>query len=189
VPWFRVRSTSNPEYHFGSVAGRHVVLLFLGSAASPLSQGVLQQLLARSELFDDRRVSLFPVSIDPRDEALGRLTERLPGVRIFWDFDTSVSRTFGVAERTEAQAGSAAFLTCALLLDPSLRVMRWFLPESEERNFAPRLIHTLEHLPWPLEGPAQPQAPVLILPRVFEPDFCRHLIKVFESHGGRTRAT
>ncbi|MFM8769500.1 MAG: 2OG-Fe(II) oxygenase, partial [Rubrivivax sp.] len=31
---------------------------------------------------------------------------------------------------------------------------------------------------------AQPQAPVLILPRVFEPDFCRLLIKVFESQGG-----
>lgn len=31
---------------------------------------------------------------------------------------------------------------------------------------------------------AVPQAPVLLIPRVFDPGFCRHLISLFEANGG-----
>ena len=31
---------------------------------------------------------------------------------------------------------------------------------------------------------AERRAPVLVLPRVFETDFCRHLIGLYRTHGG-----
>jgi peroxiredoxin len=184
VPWFVVRSTSNPEYHFGSVAGRYVVLLFLGSAGSDLSTRVYSQLITQRTLFDDKRISLFPVSVDARDESEGRLKEQLPGIRVLWDFDSAVSRQFGVAASNAKVPEQLSVLPCALLLDPALRVVRWFLPDAAQPDFSSSLLWTLTELPWPLEGPAQQQAPVLILPRIFEPGFCRHLIDLYGQHGG-----
>jgi predicted 2-oxoglutarate/Fe(II)-dependent dioxygenase YbiX len=184
VPWFVARSSSNPEYHFGSVAGRHIVLLFLGSMNSPLSSHIYREVLARSDLFDDKRVSLFPVSIDPADEARGSLRERIPGIRIFWDFEAKVSTQFGVATRPVSTTAQANFVACALLLDPTLRVIKWFTPSTAEPNFARNLLRTLEGLPWPIQGQASTQAPILMLERVFEPDFCRRLMGVYEERGG-----
>lgn len=187
VPWFVVRGSTNPEYHFGSVAGRHVVLLFLGSAGQPYGAQVLSKLLARRELFDDERASLFVVSVDPQDEARARLREMLPGVRVFWDFDAAVSRRIGVAQVADAAAGRVDYRVSAVLLDPSLRVMQWFVrgEHEAEGDFAAALVAAVEPLPHPLHGAAQPQAPVLILPRVFEPAFCRELIAYYRAHGGQ----
>lgn len=183
IPSFVVRSTSNPEYHFSSVAGRYVVMLFLGSAGNELSTCLLKRLMANRSLFDDKRISLFPISIDARDESDERLKQYLPGIRVLWDFDAAVSQRFGVAS-TAKEHEPTSFVPCALLLDPALRVVRWFLPEAEKPDFSPTLLQTLEELPWPLEGPAWQQAPVLILPRIFEPELCRHLIDIYERHGG-----
>jgi predicted 2-oxoglutarate/Fe(II)-dependent dioxygenase YbiX/peroxiredoxin len=185
VPWFTVRSSSNPEYHFGSVAGRHIVLLFLGSAATPAAAAIHADLLARRDLFDDIRISLFATTIDPQDEAQGRLRESLPGWRIFWDLDAALSERFGVAARVAGAPGQASVMPAALVLDPTLRVMRWFVGTRDAPNFAGALIDFLAALPPPLQGVAQSQAPVLILPRVFEPALCRELIDHYERKGGQ----
>ncbi|MEP7301152.1 MAG: 2OG-Fe(II) oxygenase [Caldimonas sp.] len=185
VPWFVARSTSNSEYHFGSVAGRHAVLLFLGSASSPLAAPLYDALLARRELFDDERTSLFVTTIDPRDEGPAGLRQLLPGIRIFWDLDASISARFGVASPELDARGGREFIVAALVLDPSLRVMRWFGGTSARIDFAAELIDWLERLPYPRSGAAQPQAPVLLLPRVFEPELCRELIGYYERTGGK----
>ena len=138
----------------------------------------------RRELFDDERISLFVTTFDPQDAAQPRLREMLPGVRIFWDFDVAVGRQFGVAEPSADQQGRLDFVASAALLDPSLRVVQWFVRNAAEPDFSASLIRVLVGLPWPQHGPAVLQAPVLILPRVFEPEFCRHLIAHFEQHRG-----
>lgn len=183
VPWFTVRSSSNPEYHFGSVAGRHIVLLFLGSSAAPASAAVHAALLARRALFDDVRASLFVVSLDPADEQLGRVAEHLPGVRIFWDLDGALSRRFGVAQ-PEDGLGQWRFTTAAVLLDPSLRVVRWYVSTKEVADFSAALLGDVDALPMPRSGPAVMQAPVLILPQVFDAGLCRTLIDHYRQHGG-----
>lgn len=183
VPWFTVRSSSNPEYHFGSVAGRHIVLLFLGSAAAPASAAVHAALLARRELFDDVRASLFVTTMDAADEQHARVAERLPGVRIFWDLDGAVSRRFGVAAPAEGTA-QWRFTTAAVLLDPSLRVMRWYVSQNAAPDFSAALLDDLAALPMPRSGPALMQAPVLILPQVFDAALCRTLIDHYRARGG-----
>jgi predicted 2-oxoglutarate/Fe(II)-dependent dioxygenase YbiX len=184
VPWFTARSSSNPEYHFGTVAGRHIVLLFLGSAGSPNPAAILRDVLAQRQCFDDERASLFILSLDPEDEGLGRVREMLPGVRVFWDDDAALGRRFGVAAADPAVAGRYAFMPAAVVLDPTLRVMRWFTGTAAAPNFAPGLLDFVSALPLPLQGPAQTQAPVIILPRVFEPELCRALIAHYGRSGG-----
>ena len=92
APWFIVRSTSNDRYHFHSVGGRLVVLTFLGSAGHPYAAAVLQGFYARRAAFDDTAACFFAVTCDPADEAQGRVTQLLPGYRVFWDFDQRPGR-------------------------------------------------------------------------------------------------
>lgn len=184
APRFVVRAPDNPEYHFDTVAGRHIVLLFVGSLGESTAAAVHAALLAKRALFDDERASLFITTIDQQDEQQGRLHQALPGVRVFWDLDAAVSRQFGVAVPNEDAPGGMSFTVAAVVLDPMLRVMRWFMGTPDQPNFASGLLDFVAALPAPMDGAATLQAPVLMLPRVFETDFCRLLVAHYERTGG-----
>jgi predicted 2-oxoglutarate/Fe(II)-dependent dioxygenase YbiX/peroxiredoxin len=181
VPMFRApASNGNPAYDFASVAGRYIVLGLLGSARQEVVRRALAAVLAERHLFDDERASLFGVSADPHDETSGVLREALPGIRFFWDRDQAISRQFG-ALRATSDGQPAVYRPFWLVLDPLLRVLAC-LPLTQSG----RMLQLMAGLP-PLEAHAgcRLHAPVLILPRVFEPDFCRELIALYERHGGR----
>jgi predicted 2-oxoglutarate/Fe(II)-dependent dioxygenase YbiX/peroxiredoxin len=178
APWFHARSTSNPRYAFNSVAGRYVVLLFHGIASHPLSQQALAAVAANRSLFDDDRACLFGVSVDPGDEAEGRVVESLPGIRHFFDIDLSISRSFGFVVDEPGKA--PALRPGWVVLDPTLRVVGLFPINAHEDVF--RLVETLP--PPALHAGVEMHAPVLIVPRVFEPELCRYLISLYEQHGG-----
>jgi peroxiredoxin len=191
APWFTAASSANPRYVFSSVAGRYVVLCFLGSAARPEVQAALRAVAEHRALFDDRRAALFGVSLDPEDRSQGRLQQSLPGIRHFWDFDGAVSRLYGALLPPSAQVpdsidgaggGLSTYQPFWLVLDPMLRVLAR-LPLAE----AAAAMRYVAALPPPERhaGVAEVPAPVLVLPRVFEPEFCRHLIGLYERHGGQ----
>src|SRR4051794_18976748 len=77
APWFRQRSTSNPNYVFDTVAGRYVVLCFFGTASDEPGQAALASITANRALFDDIKACCFGVSFDPGDQE--RVREMLPG--------------------------------------------------------------------------------------------------------------
>jgi peroxiredoxin len=179
VPWFKGRATNNPEFEFGAAAGRFIVLCFLGSAGAPPAQRVIQTVVQRARnLFDDRQLSFFGVSIDPKDMEERRVEEMLPGVRYFGDFDRAISRRFGAAGE------GSQYRPFWLVLDPMLRVLA-SIPFDAEGRHAERVLAVLTDLP-PVTRHAglEVHAPVLVLPRVFEPAFCRHLIDLYRQHGG-----
>jgi hypothetical protein len=167
APWFRGATPSNPEFTFDSVAGRYVLLAFLPIEDAARLQA-LKALAARRAMFDDARVSAFAVVRDPQTAAGAR---DMAGLRWVLDLDQAVSRQF---------APDGAPPTW-LLLDPALRVLRSAGLDATEALFS-----YLEALPPPAEhaGVATP-APILIAPRIFEPEFCARLIDVFEQAASR----
>ena len=178
APWFHQSSTSNPNYAFDTTAGRYVVLCFLGSAADEAARAALAALTSHRARFDDVHACAFGVSADPGDR--GRLTESLPGLRFFWDFDLKVSRLYGVVPRDAEPGTRVPMRRTWVVLDPMLRILQIF---PLERHAA--ALDFLAQLPPPPRFAGfEIQAPILILPRVFEPDFCRHLIGLYEQHGG-----
>ena len=185
APWFKQRSTSNPSYVFDTAAGRWIVLCFFGTASDPASRAALAALAANRDLFDDTRASFFGVSVDPRDEAEGRVAESMPGLRFFWDFDGAVARAYGAVPRDATPAkGAVAMRRFWLVLDPTLRVARVF-PFRPDGTEAAELFAWLRGLPAPgAHAGFDVQAPVLILPNVFEAEFCRRLIGLYEAKGG-----
>jgi peroxiredoxin/predicted 2-oxoglutarate/Fe(II)-dependent dioxygenase YbiX len=186
APWFRQRSTSNPDYRFDTVAGRHVVLCFFGSAADPAAQAALRAVQAHRALFDDARACFFGVSVDPADAENGRVQESMPGIRFFWDFDCAVSRLYGaVAADTAGGETAISMRRFWLLLDPALRVVSSipFAPDGSDGKAVFEQLRCLRH-PGRPAAVAEVPVPVLWLPKVFEPGLCRALIAAYEKHGG-----
>jgi peroxiredoxin len=179
APWFTVASTTNPKYHFESVAGRYVLLSFLKSSSNKASQKVLDDLAQYREVFDDEFCCFFGVSIDPEDQRLSCLQEQIPGIRFFWDFEQTVSQQFGVVDQSDT------YHLCTYILDERLRVLTVLPFANQPENHVSQLIAILSKLPEiPPSGTASVQAPILVVPRIFEPELCSALIAYYNQHGG-----
>jgi peroxiredoxin/predicted 2-oxoglutarate/Fe(II)-dependent dioxygenase YbiX len=182
APWFKARSTTNPTYAFDTAAGRYLVLCFFATAGDAEGRAAIEAALARRALFDDRRACFFGVTVDARDE--GRVREAMPGIRFFLDFDGAVSRLYGALPADAKAASPAGVRRQWIVLDPTLRVLAVF-PFTGHDSERADLFDLLERLPPPERFAGfDVQAPVLVLPRVFEPEFCRKLIGLYETHGG-----
>lgn len=170
APWFRQRSTSNPRHVFDTAAGRYIVLGFFATAGDPVGKATVDWLTENRALFDDERITFFGVSVDPQDEASGRVAAMTPGIRHFWDFDGEVSRLYGAAPgNAEPGASGVAYRRMWVVLDPTLRVVA-VLPFTPDGGDRPRLADFLQRLPDPSRfAGVELQAPILYLPNVFEP--------------------
>jgi predicted 2-oxoglutarate/Fe(II)-dependent dioxygenase YbiX len=167
APWFAARTRRRGQFFFHTVAGRPIVLAFLGPLDEPRTAAFLGALRRRRELFDDERLSFFGVCSRPEDERHPQAADSVPGVRFFWDFERRLAALYGVRE------GPYAYV-----LDPALRVLAAF-------EDAQALLALLEALPAPpAPAPAAAQAPVLVLPRIFEPGLCERLVDYYDRRGG-----
>ncbi|HEX8224169.1 MAG TPA: hypothetical protein VF605_10165 [Allosphingosinicella sp.] len=145
--------------------GRYIVLAFLPASASAAEiRGVMAVLAERQALFDDSHICFFGVLGHPR--LIASAKDSPPGIRWFLDPDGDLFRQSGMASGREAGEGGW------IVLDPSLRVMKT----------AP-LARSAEIGRWIAELPAvdghsgtRMTAPVLIVPRVLEPELCTQLI-------------
>lgn len=183
APWFTCRSPSNPRYSFSTVAGRYVVLCFLGSAADADSRTLMQAVQEQRALFDPEHILLFNVSSDPEDEVQGRLADSASGIRVFWDFDHAVARQFGLVVR--GPEGDGPLRKTVYVMDLRLRVLTAIPLQAAAGQCVERLMQVLHSLT-PVGKPrmANSQAPVLVLPRVFSPELCRTLVQTYEQQGG-----
>lgn len=195
-PWLRKRQSAN-QLHCGlddgvlppgldQMAGRYVVLCFYASAGEPSGRAAIDAMLRHRSEFDDERACFFGVSIDSADKAEKRVEDKLPGVRFFWDLHGMLSRLCGALPRERSPAKYRSFW---LVLDPTLHVLAKFLFSDLEDVHA-EVFAYLTRLPYPRDFAGfNIPAPVLILPNVFEPQLCRHLISLYEAKGGTETGT
>lgn len=185
APYFHQRTPSNPRYAFNAAAGRYIAICFIGSASDARSQVALKAVLERTDLFDDEHATIFAVSNDPSDEAESRLANRLPGFRVFWDFDLTISRLYGACPEDADLATLPRTLTRFwVVIDPTMRVIGT-IPFREDGSDVAEFLALVEDLPPPARyAGVELQAPILFLPRVFEPELCHHLIGLYEENGG-----
>jgi len=175
VPWFSAHTHGNPKFAFSSLGGRFVLLLFLPSERAA-ARAVADHLLANEKLFAPGRCVAFAVLRDP--ELFAELPERA-AVRWVLDGSGDISRPYGALAEDGVEA---AFW---LLIDPTLRA----LAHGELTDLPAelgRLSAIIAGLPPPeRHAGIEIHAPVLIVPRVFEPAFCRELIAYYEVRGGK----
>lgn len=176
APWFDAQALEgNPNYAFDAAAGRVILMLLGGSMAWPACARALEVVQSRRAVFDDVNLCFFGVSTDPDDVAGHRIAQQLPGVRWFLDYDRRISSLYGAAE-VEGE-GRMRYSPHFILLDHRLRIAASFPIEEADAAIA-----TAARLA--ASGCETPSAPVLIVPRVFEPDVCRYLVNLYERQGG-----
>ena len=164
APWFAARTPLRPDFQFGSVAGRPVVLSFIGSAGLAPGKAMLDALLAAQAQLD--RARLFIASQDGEDEARGRIVFG-DGAHVFWDTDARIAALYGLAGKNAA--GQPTQMLASFVLDPMLRVIQ-VVPLNDPASHVREILAALG-------TPAAPgPAPALLLPRIFEPEFCRELV-------------
>lgn len=164
VPWFTAPSPSNREFVFDSAAGRYVMMLFAPTEAEA-RVAALRYLSERQAVFDDAHATAMVILRRPEDVAGAR---DVRGIRWLADRSGAISDRYGPEPNWT-------------LLDPTLRVIETAPIDAPEPLFA-----RLAGLPPPGDHAGTTlHAPVLIAPRVFEPEFCRALVELFETDGGR----
>jgi peroxiredoxin/predicted 2-oxoglutarate/Fe(II)-dependent dioxygenase YbiX len=172
APFFAAATDGVERYSLDVVAGRWIVLMFFGTAGQAAPAEGLASALERRELFNGADAAFFGVSVDPADRAQRGLANSDPGVRFFWDFDLAVSRLYGAADEANLRP-------CLFLIDPAFRIAM-SAPIEATGVVLDRLAKELAEAP--AQAAAQ-YAPVLTLPRIFEPELCEALIAYYRAGG------
>jgi predicted 2-oxoglutarate/Fe(II)-dependent dioxygenase YbiX/peroxiredoxin len=178
-PWFRVDSDVNADFQMSSLAGRYVVFSALGT----LGRGptaVAAKALSSAKAFDGWNAALVLMTSDASE--ISQRPALPPGSsRIFYDQGGAIARLLGLVPKERADT----FLPITFILDPRLRVVA-VIPFSSDGSHASMVLQTLAKLaPVEKARTATMQAPILIVPHIFEPEFCKRLIDGYEDNGGQ----
>jgi predicted 2-oxoglutarate/Fe(II)-dependent dioxygenase YbiX/peroxiredoxin len=159
-------------------------MCFHASAADETGKAAIDSIAEHKMMFDDDKLTCFAVSIDPRDREQGLLKESLPGFRVFWDFDGSVSKLYGSVPVDAKRGSQVAARRMWVVIDPALHILGVipFQPDGSDKK---RVFDFLKRLPAVGMTPGfEMPVPVIALAGVFEPEFCKTLIEQYEKHGG-----
>ncbi len=167
--------TQGPNrFFYDRFPGRYLVLCFYQDAGDTVGQATLRALHEHRKLVEEKKAAFICVSSNPAEKTDRKLERDFPALTFLWDFDASVKRSYGIGR-----------VRVWIILDPMQRVLEVipFRPDGSDRQ---QLFAFLNQLPSPAHASGlEVQAPFLMLPKVFEPEFCRYLIDVFEQDGGR----
>lgn len=168
APDFNTVTRFNPRFHFNTAAGRYMLLAFMPRDPARRAAAVAAWEAHRGALFDDYHLAAFFVAAEPVTDNGPR--DSLPGMRWFYDPADEIRGKYQLAPDEAVW----------FLIDPSLRILARAPLEAPEPLFA-----RMAALPPVSEYAGVPlTAPVLIIPRVFEPELCRTLIDYYEARGG-----
>ena len=170
APWFQAASPSNPRFNFASLGGVYVVLAFL-PPPGPERDAALKAVADHKDLFREERCVFFGVLPDAKSCAEAVTA---PPFRWFLDPDGELARLYKVF------GPDGAYQPQWVAIDPTLRVLG---SAPIERGVT--VLNTIASLGLAEDHAGVPvHAPVLIVPRVLEPDLCRRLIDLYNETGG-----
>lgn len=177
APWFHAATENNQNFSFNTVAGRRVVLCFFGnmqpSQLQPLLHGMRTMLLQPGV----PPCAFFGVGTAV-DQVQGAVFKDVfPEGYLFLDRDYAVSALYGLVT---IEGHDADIRVTSFVLDERLRVAGVILSAGGGQH-ASDIVAALRRLP---DASPEMHAPVLVVPRIFEPELCRALIRHYENCGG-----
>lgn len=185
APVFVAHAQRNKTFAFSTIGGRPVALTFVGSAGHPLGKRIADDLMAAAEAFNTEGGVLCAVTFDQGDREQQRIVES-PALIVFHDEDLAIAKLYGVVEETAQPKTTFGFAPVTFLLDERLRIVKVMRIRQPEGH-VDAVMRELAQMPRPGQQKIRHQAwaPVLAVPRIFEPEFCRELIAYYEKQGGQ----
>lgn len=171
APVFSAFTRANPRYAIDTAAGRYLLLALVANGDEAFAAKVEAVLTEQAALLTGEAIAFFGLT---RDEALwSARMDQVPGARWMLDQDGAATRACGL-EQGRSWSGW-------LLVDPGFRILATLSAEDTDR-----LNQILPNLPIPAaHAGVELFAPVLVVPRVFEPALCQALIAAYETDGGQ----
>jgi predicted 2-oxoglutarate/Fe(II)-dependent dioxygenase YbiX len=181
APWFTAATGSGQggSVILDELAGRPIVLFFVGSAIRVEVAEVLAA-IDQTMSFDCPTGLLLIVSNDPADFRTDSRPPTHAGTLKLLDADARATAAYITAT---IQPKDYRFIQpIAFVLNPALQVSSILQLRDHSLEFARQIGSALKGLEDP---PAFENAPVLLVPRVFDAEMCNYLIDGYQSAGGR----
>jgi len=175
APWFSGGTLTGGRVDVQVHGGRWVVLCFLGSLSLEPAQKVLTELLAEGQVFAEDHLVFLAILSEPPPPFLHDMLAPIvrPALNFIIDGDGSIARQYG-----------AETIPRTIVLDPLLSAIADVRFDDPGGHNA-MIRNLLRSLPAPADSVGvELVAPVLIIPRVFEFEFCDYLVKLFDHVGG-----
>lgn len=183
APDFLQAANGTKPLTFNVLGGRYVLLCFFGTMVDEQAKAAcsLAHDLSRNA---NRDLAVIAVSNDPADVSERGITALFPSLPVLFDFDGSVARLYGALPASIPDNGLQPVRRLWVLADPMQRI-RAVVPIHDDQGDLREIGDMIAALPPASEhaGFAM-SAPVIVLPNVFEPEFCAELIALYEAHGG-----
>jgi predicted 2-oxoglutarate/Fe(II)-dependent dioxygenase YbiX/peroxiredoxin len=173
VPWFNAPVLTGGSFDLHVFGGRWVVLSFLGAPARPEVDRKIAELLQDSQLFDEDRIVVRAVLTEAPSDIAKYAAISTKALAFLADYDGAISRSFGAFGKPRT-----------VVLDPMLRAVA-DIPWDFAPGHAQTLRDVLNGLPPVDDSAGVPlNAPVLIVPRVFDFPLCEFLVQFYQQQGG-----
>jgi hypothetical protein len=174
IPWLVVASDVRPDFRISTMGGRRCIMIFVDSLTSASGLSASLRLLDEARNVRPFSSAFVLVSRDRADIGWSP-PEDLSIVRCFFDPDGEISKTFGVPVKGTLWS---------IVVDERLRVLH-VETSPDVNHHLDRAVKAFWTSPQVTEATnAPPQAPVLLIPRVFDQALCARLIDGFHRHGG-----
>jgi peroxiredoxin len=172
VPWFGAKTVGGNSIDLHVLAGRWVVLAFLGAAGAPAAEEQLAAILALAAKASE--AALMVLAITPDAQNFPRFAQTAqPGFALIEDRDSGIARAYGAVASPRT-----------IVLDPMLRAVA-NIAWTDPNGHAATLAACVAGLPPVDDSAGVPMsAPVLIVPRVFEFELCDFLVGLYDEMGG-----
>ena len=175
APWFTAEVAKGGRYELSNMAGRFVVLVFLGDARSKAASAFIAALKENYPNVHLGQVLIFGLTSDRHGLKSKANLESFRGARLFFDENNEIARLYGATVHpTDGEKKPGWFI-----LDPTLRV--W---ESGDLNDYQSFFKSVNALPSPSSHSSlmdEAWAPVLVVPRVLPPKECEQLIDYYRA--------
>lgn len=177
APWFRLNSSVRNDHAMDLSAGRYLLLTIQLPDRRAEARPIIRALADHLDTFDGSSRRWLIVTDDERDRTPGSLPLRGSAVQAYYDSQRGVASLYGL--------GASAAAMVSFVLTPRLQIAT-IVDTPDPAQHATQAMAALDAQP-PLDqvGKAYGTAPVLIIPNVFEPQLCRHLMAGYEKSGGQ----
>ena len=175
VPWFEAPALAGTSHSLGAMAGRWVALCFVNDLSDPAIVRTLGDIIVSlGRFFNDDHVVFYAVLTSPPSDTTPFMQASHRGMGFLTDYEGQITKMYGAEAKP-----------CIILVDPLLRANKIF-PLGAEGVSSEQIISCLRDLPLIDDSAGVTMtAPALIIPRVFESDFCDYLIGLYEQNGGK----
>ncbi len=174
APWFSVpQAGDDGRVVLDELAGHEIVLLFYATPTDPDAAKVLDHFARHDEVLQASHATLIGLGTAMKAPKQGAHKGHW---HFGYDQNGAIAKRYGI----EHQQDSGAMACTAFVLTPALQVIAI---ATGAEQIAARVLSLIEERRQ--HPPEIHDAPALIVPGVFDADFCASLIAMYEAEGGR----